>query len=151
MLTLGSAGDKLEAYVTKLGWTLNSSVISIPPNPDNQIESVVVQENIKLPRKLTLSMLRPHTNLRIYLQSLSGLLHTLHRPYSYTFCMSRNGKNLASYSFPCTLHTHRPKGSNSAPNCHDASNTQYHTIKCSTATGEDNSCQDGSNNTQHEG
>jgi hypothetical protein len=29
---------------------MKSSVVCIPPNPDNQIESTVVQENIKLPR-----------------------------------------------------------------------------------------------------
>jgi len=43
-------GGDLEAYIAKLGWSLNSSVVSIPPNPDNQIESVVVQETIKLPQ-----------------------------------------------------------------------------------------------------
>ncbi|KAI0815171.1 armadillo-type protein [Irpex lacteus] len=49
---LNLAGDDLDAYVEKLGWTLDSSsgVISIPPNPDNQIESTVVQENIQLPQ-----------------------------------------------------------------------------------------------------
>ncbi|KAI0094700.1 armadillo-type protein [Irpex rosettiformis] len=47
---LNLTGDDLAAYVEKLGWTLDSSsgVISIPPNPDNQIESTVVQENIQL-------------------------------------------------------------------------------------------------------
>ena len=46
------AGDDLTTYVEKLGWTLDAStgVVSIPPNPDNQIESTVVQENIQLPR-----------------------------------------------------------------------------------------------------
>jgi len=43
-------GSDLEAYVTKLGWKVEGSVISIPPNPDNQIESTVVQENIMLPQ-----------------------------------------------------------------------------------------------------
>ncbi|RPD82639.1 initiation factor 3 [Lentinus tigrinus ALCF2SS1-7] len=44
--------DDLKAYVEKLGWTLDAStgVVSIPPNPDNQIESTVVQENIQLPQ-----------------------------------------------------------------------------------------------------
>ncbi len=46
------AGDDLKAYVEKLGWTLNADtgVVSVPPNPDNQIESTVVQENIELSR-----------------------------------------------------------------------------------------------------
>ncbi|KAJ7293286.1 armadillo-type protein [Mycena rebaudengoi] len=42
-----SASD-LVAYVEKQGWTIDSNVVRIPPNPDNQIESTVVQENIKL-------------------------------------------------------------------------------------------------------
>ncbi|KAG5644729.1 hypothetical protein DXG03_007858 [Asterophora parasitica] len=46
------SGDDLQAYIQKLGWTLDasSSVISIPPNPDNQIEATVVQESISLPQ-----------------------------------------------------------------------------------------------------
>lgn len=45
------SGADLNAYVKKLSWTTSDSgVISIPPNPDNQIESTVVQENIQLPR-----------------------------------------------------------------------------------------------------
>ena len=41
----------MNAYVEKLGWTINDSgVVTVPPNPDNQIESTVVQENIQLPR-----------------------------------------------------------------------------------------------------
>ncbi|ETW87438.1 hypothetical protein HETIRDRAFT_378399 [Heterobasidion irregulare TC 32-1] len=42
----------LEDYVAKLDWKIDSStgVIDIPPNPDNQIESTVVQENIDLPQ-----------------------------------------------------------------------------------------------------
>ncbi|KAF8898554.1 armadillo-type protein [Infundibulicybe gibba] len=42
----------LEAYIKKLEWSLDSSgsVVSIPPNPDNQIEATVVQESIKLPQ-----------------------------------------------------------------------------------------------------
>ncbi|KAH9944454.1 initiation factor 3 [Epithele typhae] len=47
---LNLSGPELNAYVQKLGWTWNasSSVVGIPPNPDNQIESTVVQENIQL-------------------------------------------------------------------------------------------------------
>jgi len=45
-------GSELKAYVSKLGWSLDAStgVIGIPPNPDNQIESTVVQESIQLPQ-----------------------------------------------------------------------------------------------------
>jgi hypothetical protein len=31
---------------------MEANVVSIPPNPDNQIEATVVQENIKLARTL---------------------------------------------------------------------------------------------------
>ncbi|KAI0348629.1 ARM repeat-containing protein [Trametopsis cervina] len=49
---LNLKGDDLAGYVAKLGWTVDASsgVISIPPNPDNQIESTVVQETIQLPQ-----------------------------------------------------------------------------------------------------
>jgi len=49
---LNLSGPELEAYVAQLGWTIdaNRSVITIPPNPDNQIEATVVQETIKLPQ-----------------------------------------------------------------------------------------------------
>ncbi|KAF5377662.1 hypothetical protein D9615_005252 [Tricholomella constricta] len=45
-------GTDLQAYIQKLGWTIDasSSVISIPPNPDNQIEATIVQESISLPQ-----------------------------------------------------------------------------------------------------
>ncbi|KAG7450338.1 initiation factor 3 [Guyanagaster necrorhizus] len=45
-------GPELQAYVKNLGWSVDQSgtVINIPPNPDNQIEATVVQENIKLPQ-----------------------------------------------------------------------------------------------------
>ncbi|KAH9946695.1 initiation factor 3 [Amylocystis lapponica] len=47
---LDLSGDKLDAYITKLGWVKDSTtgVVTVPPNPDNQIESTVVQENIQL-------------------------------------------------------------------------------------------------------
>ena len=52
------SGPELKAYVDKLGWTLDeaTAVVSIPPNPDNQIESTVVQENIQLPRASSYSL-----------------------------------------------------------------------------------------------
>lgn len=45
-------GGDLNAYIEKLGWALENGVATIPPNPDNQITSTVVQENIQLPRTL---------------------------------------------------------------------------------------------------
>ncbi|KAH8120131.1 ARM repeat-containing protein [Phellopilus nigrolimitatus] len=47
---LDLSGDGLVDYVSKLGWTVDASVVSIPPNPDNQIEATVVRENIQLPQ-----------------------------------------------------------------------------------------------------
>ncbi|KAK0208578.1 initiation factor 3 [Desarmillaria ectypa] len=45
-------GPELQAYAENLGWSVDQSgtVVNIPPNPDNQIEATVVQENIKLPQ-----------------------------------------------------------------------------------------------------
>ena len=47
-----ATGEDLEVYVSSLGWTSNPStgVISIPPNPDNQIKATVTREAITLPR-----------------------------------------------------------------------------------------------------
>ncbi|EKM60972.1 uncharacterized protein PHACADRAFT_168319 [Phanerochaete carnosa HHB-10118-sp] len=49
---LDLSGEELSAYAEKLGWAFDAStgVVLIPPNPDNQIESTVVQENIQLPQ-----------------------------------------------------------------------------------------------------
>lgn len=46
------SGPELETWIAKQGWSLDSStdVVSVPPNPDNQIESIVIQEHIKLPQ-----------------------------------------------------------------------------------------------------
>jgi translation initiation factor 3 subunit K len=44
------SGDALDAYIKELGWPIENSVLTVPPNPDNQIESTVVQEQIKLPQ-----------------------------------------------------------------------------------------------------
>lgn len=53
-------GPELTAYIQKLGWTIDASsaVVSIPPNPDNQIEATVVQEAIKLPREFSLMIVK---------------------------------------------------------------------------------------------
>jgi hypothetical protein len=49
-------GGELEDYITRLGWKYDSSagVVEVPPNPDNQIASTVVQEDIKLQRMFRL-------------------------------------------------------------------------------------------------
>lgn len=54
-----AAPESLKAYIDKLGWTISSegTVVNIPPNPDNQIEAIVVQESIKLPRELVVLLL----------------------------------------------------------------------------------------------
>jgi len=56
-------GAELEEYVQTLGWTLDtsSSVIAIPPNPDNQIEATIVQESISLPQ---LTKIISHASLK---------------------------------------------------------------------------------------
>jgi hypothetical protein len=50
--TLFFTVSQLDAYIQKLGWTIDpaASVVVIPPNPDNQIEATIVQESVKLPR-----------------------------------------------------------------------------------------------------
>lgn len=60
---LALSGEDLFEYVTRLGWSIDSasSVVSIPPNPDNQIEATVVQEDIKLPQ---LAKLISHSALK---------------------------------------------------------------------------------------
>jgi translation initiation factor 3 subunit K len=47
-----NAGVDLEEYIARLGWKFDSptGVVEVPPNPDNQIASSVVQEDIKLQR-----------------------------------------------------------------------------------------------------
>jgi translation initiation factor 3 subunit K len=49
---LNLSGPPLTAYIQKLGWTIeaSTSVVTVPPNPDNQIEATVVQESVKLPQ-----------------------------------------------------------------------------------------------------
>lgn len=49
---LSFVGSELNAYIGKSGWTVDpsTSIVAIPPNPDNQIEATIVQESIKLPR-----------------------------------------------------------------------------------------------------
>ena len=46
-----AVGDDLVEYVSGLGWTVEGSVVTIPPNPDNQVEPTVVRENIQLQRE----------------------------------------------------------------------------------------------------
>ncbi|KAF8973735.1 armadillo-type protein [Flammula alnicola] len=49
---LNLSGPALTSYIQKLGWSVDSStsVVTIPPNPDNQIEATIVQESVKLPQ-----------------------------------------------------------------------------------------------------
>jgi hypothetical protein len=49
----------LEEYIARLGWKFDpaTGVVEVPPNPDNQIASTVVQEDIKLLRKFLSSPL----------------------------------------------------------------------------------------------
>ncbi|KAF8649876.1 hypothetical protein AX16_005638 [Volvariella volvacea WC 439] len=49
---LALSGQLLEEFVAQQSWTLDGSrsVVTITPNPDNQIEATVVQESIKLPQ-----------------------------------------------------------------------------------------------------
>ena len=78
-------GDELSEYVAKLGWSVDAStgVVIVPPNPDNQIESTVVQENIQLSRKF-----QAYHYLQLMLTLLSSnqswsksfLMHRLHEP-----------------------------------------------------------------------
>jgi len=44
------SGPELDAWVAEQGWSVDGGVVGIPPNPDNQIESVVIRENVKLPQ-----------------------------------------------------------------------------------------------------
>ncbi|KDQ16599.1 hypothetical protein BOTBODRAFT_30521 [Botryobasidium botryosum FD-172 SS1] len=45
-------GSNLDKYVSSLGWKIDpaTGVVSIPPNPDNQIEGQVVRESIQFPQ-----------------------------------------------------------------------------------------------------
>ncbi|EIN13514.1 ARM repeat-containing protein [Punctularia strigosozonata HHB-11173 SS5] len=51
-LYLDLEGADYEAFLSKLGWQHDATtgVVTIPVNPDNQISSTVVQEDIKLPQ-----------------------------------------------------------------------------------------------------
>lgn len=53
------AGAELDEYIARLGWKFDAStgVVEVPPNPDNQIASTVVQEDIKLQRMFRLFLL----------------------------------------------------------------------------------------------
>ncbi|KZW02703.1 ARM repeat-containing protein [Exidia glandulosa HHB12029] len=44
---LNLQGEALDAYIAKLGWAQENGVVSIPANPDNQIQASVVRENIQ--------------------------------------------------------------------------------------------------------
>lgn len=62
-------GGELEDYIARLGWKFDSSagVVEVPPNPDNQIASTVVQEDIKLQRMY--QVLSPYRLTHCWLQN----------------------------------------------------------------------------------
>lgn len=43
-------GSELDSFISNLGWKMDGGVVTVPANPDNQIESTVVHEAIKLPQ-----------------------------------------------------------------------------------------------------
>ncbi|KAF8167932.1 armadillo-type protein [Crassisporium funariophilum] len=49
---LDLSGPELTTYIQKLDWTIDAStsVVTVPPNPDNQIEATIVQETVTLPQ-----------------------------------------------------------------------------------------------------
>jgi len=61
-LALGDAD--LPSYVSKVGWSLDtaSGVVTIPPNPDNRIESTVVREIVQLPQLSKIISHAAHAN-----------------------------------------------------------------------------------------
>lgn len=69
------SGEPLDKYIARLGWTQDSKtgVITIPANPDNQIEATVVRENIQLPRESFSSFRRA---CLMAMQSWPKSLHT---------------------------------------------------------------------------
>ena len=83
--TLSFTGPQLNTYIQKLGWTIDTStsVVAVPPNPDNQIEATIVQESVKLPR----------TSIFTYFKSCSNPSCRACKGYC-TFCR----KNIALYS-----------------------------------------------------
>ena len=82
---LSFTGSQLNAYILKLGWTIDpsTSVVAIPPNPDNQIEATIVQESVKLPR----------TSVIPYFEACSNSSYRTRKGYC-KFCH----KNIALYS-----------------------------------------------------
>ncbi|OCB86101.1 ARM repeat-containing protein [Sanghuangporus baumii] len=45
---LDLSGEDLVEYISGLGWGVDGSIVTIPPNPDNQVEGTVIRENIQL-------------------------------------------------------------------------------------------------------
>ncbi|KAL5534420.1 hypothetical protein ACEPAG_882 [Sanghuangporus baumii] len=45
---LDLSGDDLVEYISSLGWGVDGSVVTIPPNPDNRVEATVIRENVQL-------------------------------------------------------------------------------------------------------
>ncbi|KAG8904592.1 hypothetical protein FRB99_001511 [Tulasnella sp. 403] len=52
---LNLKGAAFDSYIAGCGWTTDSKgVVVIPPNPDNQIQAIVIREDIQLPPPLQL-------------------------------------------------------------------------------------------------
>ncbi|KAL5519123.1 hypothetical protein ACEPAH_806 [Sanghuangporus vaninii] len=45
---LDLSGEDLVEYISGLGWGVDGLIVTIPPNPDNQVEATVIRENIQL-------------------------------------------------------------------------------------------------------
>lgn len=60
--------------MSKLGWAFDTAkgIITIPPNPDNQIESTVVQESIKLPRTCLIGLVDASANCDLLIRVGQG-------------------------------------------------------------------------------
>lgn len=71
-------GDDLANYVQNLGWSTDAStgVVTLPSNPDNQIESTVVQENIQLSRTFIPSLFRILNSCKIGTELVKVIMHS---------------------------------------------------------------------------
>ena len=80
-------GGELNSYLSNLGWKIETGVVIIPPNPDNQVEATVVRENIHIQRQFY--HFTPSTLLTPFqsLQKLSPILrkHDLVTYFVYNF------------------------------------------------------------------
>lgn len=66
LMVLCAIGSELDSFISNLGWKMDGGVVTVPANPDNQIESTVVHEAIKLPRSLPFLSSLCFTNLSLH-------------------------------------------------------------------------------------